>query len=232
MTTDSASGQPARRPGPAVEAIAVLVVADQRSFCEALAARLEQEPDLRVVATATTVDEARRIMRGRRIDVAVVDVDGGDVLGRLDRPLTPPGVPTALVGMAAAHDVAVLAAAVRAGFRGWVPKDDGVQTLLSTLRTVHQFGTCIPPQLLTGLLLHLMNEGDERRAAALPFAALTRRELEVLRAMAVGASRPEIAEKLSISPNTVRTHAQSILNKLGVHTTLAAVRLARTAGLA
>jgi DNA-binding NarL/FixJ family response regulator len=61
---------------------------------------------------------------------------------------------------------------------------------------------------------------------------LTARERDVLTAMVAGQSREEIADQLEISANTVRTHMQNILSKLGVHSSLAAVAVARRAGLA
>lgn len=60
-----------------------------------------------------------------------------------------------------------------------------------------------------------------------PFDALTRREVEVLRCMAAGIPRRAIAERLVVSPNTVRTHARNVLAKLGVHSSLAAAALLR-----
>ena len=89
----------------------------------------------------------------------------------------------------------------------------------------------IPPLLLTGLLAHLMQEHDQTSEAETRLAALTVREREVLKAIASGESRQVIADELAISTNTLRTHLQSILTKLEVHTTLAAVALARRGGV-
>lgn len=69
-------------------------------------------------------------------------------------------------------------------------------------------------------------------AAAPELAALTPREKEVLRALAAGIAKREIAEHFFVSPHTVRTHVQHVLAKLGVHSVLAAMAVARSAGLA
>ncbi|CAM5719139.1 Response regulator transcription factor OS=Streptomyces microflavus OX=1919 GN=G3I39_28055 PE=4 SV=1 [Streptomyces microflavus] len=61
--------------------------------------------------------------------------------------------------------------------------------------------------------------------------SLTPREREVLRCMVAGLGRKAVAERLFLSPHTVRTHMQNVLGKLGVHSTLAAVALARRAGV-
>ena len=95
------------------------------------------------------------------------------------------------------------------------------------MRAVRRGETCIPPVLLTGLLGHLLREQAEERSTGLVLAPLTSRERQVLRAMTRGADRQEISAELGISLNTVRTHSQNILTKLGVHSSLAAVRLAR-----
>jgi len=135
------------------------------------------------------------------------------------------------VGVAGVDDTDLLAQAVREGFRGWVPKDVGIAALLDVLEAVSRGETCIPPALLSRLLPQLLREEEEQRAAEKPLASLTARELQVLKAMSTGASRHEIAAQLGISSNTVRTHMQSILTKLGVHSSLAAVTVARRAGI-
>jgi DNA-binding NarL/FixJ family response regulator len=213
--------------------ISVVLADEHRSFVEALAMRLDDRPGLRVVAAVSRPDELRAAVRTYPVDVAVLSVDGEpggfvDAGARLlaDRP------ELKLVGVAATDDTAVLVRAVRAGFRAWVPMDVGVCVLLDALAAVCRGETWIPSRQLTRLLHHLLHEEDERRAVEEPLAALTVREREVLQAMASGATRDEMAEQLHISTNTVRTHTQSILNKLGVHTSLAAVTVARRAGVA
>jgi DNA-binding NarL/FixJ family response regulator len=211
--------------------IGILIADDQRSFAEVLAIRLDVEPDLQVVAAVGRPEDGLRVTRAHSVDVAVVNVDGGDDFVALGGQLQALRPGLELVAVSAGDDDAVLARAVREGFRGWVSKDSGVQSLLDVLRAVCRGETCIPPLLLTGLLRHLLQEQADQGATNAPIASLTARELQVLRAMSNGAARQDIAEQLSISPNTVRTHMQSVLTKLGVHTSLAAVRLARSAGV-
>jgi DNA-binding NarL/FixJ family response regulator len=217
---------------PGMHAIRVLLGDGHRSFVEALAMRLDVEPGLLVVAAVVQPEDAVRAVQAQPVDVAVLAVNS-DVTGFLSvGPHLMASCPDiALVGVTGQDDPALLARAVRAGFRGWVPKDVGLGALLDVLPAVCRGETCIPPLLLTGLLRALLEGDAEQRAAELPFTSLTTREQQVLRAMSSGASRQEIAVQLGISPNTVRTHMQSILTKLGVHTSLAAVTLARRAGI-
>jgi DNA-binding NarL/FixJ family response regulator len=213
--------------------IHVLLGDEHRSFVEALAVRLDGESGLHVVATVSAPDEVLRAVRARPVDVAVLAVDGdpGGFIeaGRQALALRPEAK---LVGVTSGAEVAVLARAVRAGFRAWVPKDVGICVLIDVLHAVCRGETWIPPALLTRLLRQLFLDQHEVRAAQRPLAKLTTREHEVLTAMSSGATREEIARRLCISGNTVRTHTQSILTKLGVHTSLAAVTLARRAGAA
>jgi DNA-binding NarL/FixJ family response regulator len=84
-----------------------------------------------------------------------------------------------------------------------------------------------------GALPALPAASAESAASATPaLARLTRRELQVLRCLAAGLGRTEIAERLYVSPHTVRTHIQRVLAKLGVHSALGAMAVARNAGLA
>lgn len=217
---------------PRMSTMRVLVADGHRSFVEALTLRLEAEPHLEVVGFAVSPEEAFRIVATHPVDIAVLGVDGAELgfvaMGRRLQELRP-GLH--LVGVAGDDDTAVLATAVRAGFRGWVPKGVGIGALLDALSAVSRGETAIPPALLSRLLPYLLHEQAEEQAAQAPLAGLTAREREVLRAMSAGATRIQIASQLSISSNTVRTHMQSILTKLGVHSSLAAVMIARRAGL-
>jgi DNA-binding NarL/FixJ family response regulator len=208
-----------------------LLLADRhRSFVEALAMRLDAEPGFEVVAIAVHPDEALSAVRAQPVDVAVLAVDNEDVrflsmspdLRRVRPDLN-------LVAVSGSEDVGLIARVVRHNFRGWVPKEAGVYQLLDVLQAVERGETRIPPLLLTRLLPVLLQQRDERRAAEVSVGSLTRREQEVLQAIAGGATRVEIAQLLAISPHTVRTHMQSILTKLDVHTSLEAVAVARRA---
>jgi DNA-binding NarL/FixJ family response regulator len=219
--------------GGSGRAVVRLFVADgQRAFAEALALRLDAESDLHVVATAAGPDAALHSLRVHPVDVALLAADGprSPFLGitealRAERPALP------LIALADVPEIPVLVRAVRLGFRGWVQKDADVATLVAVVRGVVDGGTHIPPDLLTELLPHLLHEQEERRERDRLLAALTTREREVLSALSRGADRQLIADELAISPNTVRTHTQAVLRKLGVHSSLAAVALARRAGL-
>ncbi len=123
------------------------------------------------------------------------------------------------------------ALALQAGASGWVAKDCSLQRLLAVIRGVLRDETHLPPALLTGVLRELTAARKHRTDSERLVESLTPREREVLRCMVAGLGRKAVAERLFLSPHTVRTHMQNVLGKLGVHSTLAAVALARRAGV-
>jgi DNA-binding NarL/FixJ family response regulator len=212
-------------------AVRVLLGDAHRSFVEALALRLDTEEGIQVVATVVQPEEALRVVGSRTVDVAVLAVGPGpDDFVSIGRRLAKlqPGI--RLVAVAAEDDTLLLARAVSEGFSGWVPKDVGIGELLDVLQAVIRGETRIPALMLSRLMPYLVRQSENLRGDE-PLATLTARERQVLKAMVGGLSRQEIAEELDISSNTVRTHMQSILSKLGVHSSLAAVAMARRAGL-
>jgi DNA-binding NarL/FixJ family response regulator len=235
--------------------IRVLVVDDHRIFAESLAAALAAEPDVDVAAAGSGPAAVRCMERaaaeGRRFDVLLVDADlGGNVpAGRAAVPVREgneeglvdgislvagvrsahPGVRT--IVLAEKDDPRRAALALQAGASGWVAKDCSLSRLLNVIRGVLRDETHLPPALLTGVLRELTAARKHRTESERLVESLTPREREVLRCMVAGLGRKAVAERLFLSPHTVRTHMQNVLGKLGVHSTLAAVALARRAGV-
>ncbi|MFF7360875.1 LuxR C-terminal-related transcriptional regulator [Streptomyces sp. NPDC008125] len=229
--------------------IRVLVVDDHRIFAESLAAALTAEPDVDVAAAGSGPAALRCLDRaateGRAYDVMLVDAElgGTPAAGGSPQQGSPvdgislvagvrearPGVRT--VVLAERDDPRRAAAALQAGASGWVAKDCSLQRLLAVIRGVLRGETHLPPALLTGVLRELTAARKHRTESELLVESLTPREREVLRCMVAGLGRKAVAERLYLSPHTVRTHMQNVLGKLGVHSTLAAVALARRAGV-
>ncbi|MCO4697035.1 response regulator transcription factor [Streptomyces sp. RO-S4] len=236
--------------------IRVLVVDDHRIFAESLAAALAAEPDVDVAAAGSGPAALRCLERaaadGRRFDVLLVDADLGVPATPAGRPSVPvqavdedglvdgislvTGVRSAqpqarVVVLAEKDDPARAALALQAGACGWVAKDCSLSRLLTVIRGVLRDETHLPPALLTGVLRELTAARRHRTESERLVESLTPREREVLRCMVAGLGRKAVAERLYLSPHTVRTHMQNVLGKLGVHSTLAAVALARRAGV-
>jgi DNA-binding NarL/FixJ family response regulator len=206
----------------------VLIVDDHEVFADALAACLNELPDLEVVGTATSAAQALELLEQHPCDVVALDL----VLGEED------GLVVAQEMLNRSHGLGVvvvsgleggahLVEAVKMGIRGWVSKTAHTEALVNALRGVGNGETHIPAALLTDVLHSLSHTGHATLAEAEGIRRLTSRELEVLACLVDGMNRIEISELLCVSPNTVRTHVQSILHKLKVHSALSAVAIAR-----
>ncbi|WP_377269719.1 LuxR C-terminal-related transcriptional regulator [Peterkaempfera sp. SMS 1(5)a] len=217
--------------------IRVLVVDDHRIFAEALAAALSAEPDVEV-AVAWSGPAAERALdraaaEGRGYQVLLVDADLGDTADGIAAAArcraAHPGL--RFVVLAAQDDPRRAVRALQAGAGGWVAKDCSLTRLLTVVRGVLRDETHLPPALLTGVVRELTAARRDRTESERLVESLTPREKQVLRCMVAGLGRQAAADRLYLSPHTVRTHMQNVLGKLGVHSTLAAVALARRAGL-
>ena len=212
--------------------IRVSVVDDHRVFAEALAGRLSDEPDIEVVGTASGPAEAFELFSRNDIDVVVLDLDlaGEDGLA-VGRQLRQERPDLAIVVVTAATDDSRAAEAVQMGVRGWVGKQGAIESLLTAVRGAARGEIHLPASILTRVLASLSERNRSHEPEAQAVAILTARELEVLQGLTEGLSRNQIGALLEVSPNTVRTHIQSILHKLNVHSALAAAAFARKAGV-
>jgi two-component system NarL family response regulator len=207
--------------------IRVAVIDGQRTFADALASRLAAEPDMQLVAVSESTAAARRLLSGRRVDTVLLD---SELMRNLDHPAAdmPPSARLILVGPV--PDPARIVKALRAGVAGWVAKEESTEQLLHVIRGVMRDEIWVPAMVVgpvLRLLLHGYREGDAAKCG--PLARLTPREREVLGYLAEGIDRWEVAERMQLSAATVRSHVQNLLRKLGVHSTLEAVAVARQA---
>ncbi|CAA9545229.1 MAG: Two-component transcriptional response regulator, LuxR family [uncultured Thermomicrobiales bacterium] len=211
--------------------IRVLLAEDHAVFRQALALALAREPDLVVVAQAGTVAEARALTPGGPIDVAVVDFDlpdgtGVDVIRAVHA--VHRGAEAMLLTASASR--LQLAQAIEAGAVGVFHKATPLEEIVAAVRRVCAGRPVSDPAELVALL---RDAGEARaRDAGLrgTFERLTRREREVLTLMAEGLGDREVAERLCVSKDTVRTHMGNLLDKLGVESRLQAVLLAARHG--
>jgi DNA-binding NarL/FixJ family response regulator len=209
----------------------LLVVDDYVSFAEALACRLDIEPGL-TASAVTTIEQTRSALTERRFDLVLLDVelDGRDGIEFADEALSDhPDM--RIVVVTAGRDESRIIEAVQIGVSGWVLKDEPIEHLLSVVWGALRGETWIPPRLLTYVLTELKSTQSERAEQAARLATLSPREKQVLACLAAGMSADAIAGQLFLSRNTIRTHVHNMLKKLHVHSALAAVALARRAGL-
>jgi two-component system response regulator NreC len=221
----------AQVPEPAAGRRTRIVAADDHAIVlEGLVALLRSQPDLDVVGQATSGRAALEEIRRVRPDVVLLDISMPEMSGlEVARCLTDemPGVRILILTM---HDEeAFFFEALHAGASGYVLKGAGRDELLSAVATVAEGGVHIPPQLARGLVREALRYQPSNSEEA--SEALTEREHDVLRLVAEGLTNKEIADRLILSPNTVKTHRLRLYQKLHLHTRGELVAFARRKGI-
>jgi two-component system nitrate/nitrite response regulator NarL len=209
----------------------ILLVDDHASFRQTLAFVFDEQPDFEVVAQAGSLEEARRVLENEA-DLGVIDLSLPDGEGTaLIKDLRDANPDFAALVLTASLDRTDHARAVEAGAAGVVHKSAEVEEILDATRRLSEGETLLSPEELVEMLRLASQNREEAREARANIEQLTRREREVLQALASGLSNKEIAQKLHMSVDTERTHMMNILNKLGVHSRLQALLFAARHGL-
>jgi DNA-binding NarL/FixJ family response regulator len=202
------------------ESIRVLTVDDHQLLREGIAAVIESQEDMTLVAQASNGREAVESFRRLRPDVTLMDLRMPDMSGI--------EAITAIRGEFRDARIVVLttyagdaqaAAALKAGAVGYLLKSLVRKELLETIRAVHSGKRRVPPEIATEIAEHVADD------------ALTAREVDVLRRVAAGKSNKLIAAELDISEGTVKTHMKSILPKLDASDRTHAVMIALKRGI-
>jgi DNA-binding NarL/FixJ family response regulator len=207
----------------------LFILVQERTFADALAIRLEREPDMEVLAARDTSALPSRMLVGSRVDVVLLDADLADNAAfRLGHELSQAPEAPSVIFLSHSTDPEHIVRAIEAGAVGWVRKDESLDRLICVIRGVARGETWLPPDQTGEVLRLLMRRSDQADSSNEEFLSLlTGRERDVLGCLAEGHRRRDVAEHLHLSPNTVRTHLQNLMGKLGVHTALEAVALTR-----
>lgn len=209
-------------------AVSLFILLQERTFADALAIRLERESDMDVVAALDMRALPPRILVGGQADVVILDADLADNTAfRLCQELSQTPNAPYVIFLSHYNDPEHIVRALRAGAVGWVRKDESLDRLIYVIRGVARGETWLPQDQIGEVLRLLMRGLDRDEGGDQSLAALTGRERDVLLCLAEGNRRCDVAEHLHMSPNTVRTHLQNLMGKLGVHSALEAVALTR-----
>ena len=198
-----------------VRKIRVLIVDDHPMVRYGVSASVNSQPDMEIVGEAASAEEALADFSEKRPDITLMDLklpemSGVDAIAQINRSF--PG--TRVIVLTTYQGDVQAVRAFRAGAMGYLLKSSLRRELLTTIRSVHEGKKVIPPDIATTMAMHVTS--DE----------LSNRELEILRHVAAGLPNKLIADRLSLSPDTVKSHIANILAKLGANDRTHAVTLA------
>lgn len=200
--------------------IRVLSVDDHPLLREGLAAIINNQPDMSLVAEAASSSEAVQRFREHRPDVTLMDLRLPDASG-IDAMIAIRGefADARIIMLTTFEGDVEIQRALEAGARGYMLKSMPPSELVEVIRQVHAGKKRVPAEVASHLAEHLSDE------------ALTVREIDVLRHVAGGNRNRDIAERLYISEETVKVHVKHIMEKLGATDRTQAVAIAVRRGI-
>jgi DNA-binding NarL/FixJ family response regulator len=205
---------------PTASLIRILTVDDHPLLRKGIAALVNAEDDLKLVAEASNGKEAVEAFRSHQPDVTLMDlqmpeVDGLEAINAIRR-FSPEA--RIIVLTTYSGDVQVLRA-LKAGAKAYILKSHMHKELLDAIRAVHAGQKLVPPEIARELANHATDD------------QLSEREIEVLRLISAGNSNKQIADRLSIGEGTVKTHVANLTSKLGANDRTHAVTIGLKRGI-
>jgi DNA-binding NarL/FixJ family response regulator len=200
--------------------IRILTVDDHPLLREGIAALVNAEPDMKLVAEACNGLDAIEQFRHHRPDVTLMDIqmpelNGVEAISRIQGEF--PGA--RIIVLTTYSGDAQVVAALRAGAKAYILKGQVHRELLETIRAVHAGQKRIPKEIAAELAQHVADDD------------LSPREIDVLRLIAAGNANKQIADQLSIGEATVKSHVTNILSKLGANDRVHAVTIGLKRGI-
>jgi DNA-binding NarL/FixJ family response regulator len=200
--------------------IYLLLVNETRLMGNVIAAALEGEPDINVVACVTNRDDALAIVREKDVDVALVSTrlpDQGAL--KLTNAITEIRPSTKVLALGLTEEKQHVLRYVEAGAAGYILRDDSLENMIETIRAAREGKVFVSPQIAAAIMERLSNLArifSDVENSISDTTELTARELEVLQLIGEGLTNQEIAEQLVIEVGTVKNHVHNILDKLHV----------------
>ncbi|MGH2971176.1 MAG: response regulator [Gaiellaceae bacterium] len=212
--------------------IRALVADDQQAVRAGFAALLETQSDITVVATAQDGEEAVRQSREHALDVVLMDIRMPvlDGIAATREIAADDAGPRVLVLTTFDLDEYVYDA-LQAGASGFLLKDAPPEALFDAVRVVAAGDALLAPGITRRLIAEFARLRPPQRTRSEDLDELTRREIEILGLVAAGLSNQEIAQRLVLSNETVKTHVSHVLRKLGLRDRAQAVVAAYESGL-
>lgn len=213
-----------------MDPLTVFIVDDHQFFRDGVRALLDAQPDMECAGEATTGEEAIRLSAEIQPDVVLMDIQmpgmsGVDATRQIVR--SSPQVRVLVVTMF--EDDHLVFAAMRAGARGYLLKGARHEDMVRAIRAVGSGDAIFSPEIATRLVSYFSALHPEQTSQVFP--ELSHREREILALLAQGCKNAEIAERLVVSPKTIRNYVSNIISKLQVADRAQAILRAKDAGL-
>jgi DNA-binding NarL/FixJ family response regulator len=202
--------------------IRILIIEDNRVLRDGLTVMLNEQSDMRVVATIGSGNNVLLKARESKPHVILLDVGLKNLNELSVVESARKNLPEAkVIGMGFVPSQSDILEFVSAGASGFILKDATVKEFLQTIRSVTQGEKVLPPSLTDSLFTHVVSlalkNGKGKIASAVK---MTKREREIIVLIADGLSNKEIAQRLNIATHTVKSHVHNIMEKLALHSRL------------
>ncbi len=214
------------------DGIRILIVDDHVLVREALCERLRREPGFEVIGSAGTADEAVELTIRQKPDLVLMDIDmPGLICFDAARTINSSVPETKIVFLSAFLHDWYINQALNVKARGYLTKRESPDEVVAGLREVARGGTCFSEEVRQRIIV---DEGGLRLAEKVSAGTddLTDREVEVLRYIARGMSKKEVASTMHLSIKTVDRHCANLMTKLDIHDRVELARYAIRNGLA
>lgn len=212
--------------------IKLMIADDHKLFREGIKALLAVTDDIVVVGEAEDGDAALKKSRELEPDVILMDINMPGLNGiRVTEQILENQPQMRIIMLTMLEDDGSLFHAMRAGARGYLLKGADPEEVVSVIRAVAEGQALFGPAIATRLMNYFKELSAIPAVPGAPFPELTERELEILRLISQGLNNQVIAQKLVLSPKTVRNHITNIFSKMQVTDRAQAIVRAREAGL-
>ncbi|MBI2958386.1 MAG: response regulator transcription factor [Chloroflexi bacterium] len=198
--------------------IDIVLVDDHTLIRQAIARALAQVDGFQVMGEAGTAEQALDLMASRRPHVVLMDISMPGMGGLAGTEVMRRTYPDVSVLILTVHDREdYLFIALRAGAAGYILKEADIEELIEAIQTVQKGNVYVYPSMVPKLVAERLRRAAAGGDGAVALDRLSLREREILRLIAEGLGKSEIARLLFLSPHTVRRHREHIMEKLNLH---------------